>query len=251
MEKTPFSNDPSTPNVENRHHTTNQPPSTASEFRDSFAGKESMSSLDIAELSGKPHNDLMKAIRVMEGSWVKLGQGKFSQSSYLNSQGKKQPCFELTKTECLYIATKFNDEARAKLIFRWEQLEMERQRRPLSPLEILKHQIELMERHEKEISEVKEGLRSQNEKIQNLEAKTTTRPNYWTIAGYASHLGKSVNIKLAGVLGRKASIVSRTRGILVDECPDPRFGKVNMYSESVLADVFREHTLSAQSRKNK
>ncbi len=29
----------------------------------------------------------------------------------------------MTKTECLYIATKFNDEARAKLVLRWEELE--------------------------------------------------------------------------------------------------------------------------------
>ena len=36
------------------------------------------------------------------------------------------PCYDLTKTECLYIATKFNDEARAKLVLRWEQLEKER-----------------------------------------------------------------------------------------------------------------------------
>jgi anti-repressor protein len=34
-----------------------------------------------------------------------------------------RPCFELTKIECLYIATKFNDEARAKLVLRWEELE--------------------------------------------------------------------------------------------------------------------------------
>jgi hypothetical protein len=36
------------------------------------------------------------------------------------------PCYVLTKTECLYIATKFNDEARAKLVLRWEELERER-----------------------------------------------------------------------------------------------------------------------------
>ena len=36
------------------------------------------------------------------------------------------PCYQLTKTECLYIATKFNDEARARLVLRWEQLELER-----------------------------------------------------------------------------------------------------------------------------
>ena len=34
-----------------------------------------------------------------------------------------RPCYTLTKTECLYIATKFNDEARARLVLRWEELE--------------------------------------------------------------------------------------------------------------------------------
>ena len=39
------------------------------------------------------------------------------------------PCYQLTKTECLYIATKFNDEARAKLVLRWEELELQEQAR--------------------------------------------------------------------------------------------------------------------------
>ena len=30
------------------------------------------------------------------------------------------------ETECLYIATKFNDVARARLVIRWQQLEKER-----------------------------------------------------------------------------------------------------------------------------
>ena len=36
------------------------------------------------------------------------------------------PCYQLTRTETLYIATKFNDEARARLVLRWEELELER-----------------------------------------------------------------------------------------------------------------------------
>ena len=35
-----------------------------------------------------------------------------------NGGTKEVPCYVLTKTECLYIATKFNDEARAKLVLR-------------------------------------------------------------------------------------------------------------------------------------
>ena len=81
---------------------------------------QTMTSLEIAELTGKQHNDLMKAIRKMEPAWEKVQGGKFSllQKTYQLPNGgtKLQPYYSLTKTECLYIATKFNDEARAKLV---------------------------------------------------------------------------------------------------------------------------------------
>ena len=85
-----------------------------------------MTSLDIAELCGKPHNDILKAIRKMELAWVKINGGKFSLVEYKDSKGELRPCYSLSKTECLYIATKFKDEMRAKLVLRWEELERER-----------------------------------------------------------------------------------------------------------------------------
>ena len=70
-----------------------------------------MTSLEIAELTGKQHNDLMKAIRKMEPAWEKVQGGKFTllQKIYQLPNGgtKLQPYYMLTKTECLYIATKF------------------------------------------------------------------------------------------------------------------------------------------------
>ena len=44
----------------------------------------------------------------MEVAWVK---------------GIKQPMYVLSKTQSLYIGTKFNDQASAKLIIRFEKLE--------------------------------------------------------------------------------------------------------------------------------
>ncbi|MBE6267335.1 MAG: phage regulatory protein/antirepressor Ant [Prevotella ruminicola] len=85
-----------------------------------------MTSLDIAELCGKPHNDILKAIRKMELAWVKINGGKFSLVEYKDSKGELRPCYSLSKTECLYIATKFKDDMRAKLVLRWEELERER-----------------------------------------------------------------------------------------------------------------------------
>ena len=85
--------------------------------------QQTMNSLEIAKLTGKPHNDVLKSIRAMEPAWEKVNGGKFSLVEYKDAKGEMRPCFELTKTECLYVATKFNDEARAKLVIRWEELE--------------------------------------------------------------------------------------------------------------------------------
>ena len=86
-----------------------------------------MTSLEIAELTGKQHKHVMEAIRKMESSWEKVCGSNFRLTSRIidqpNGGTREVPCYQLTKTECLYIATKFNDEARAKLVIRWEELE--------------------------------------------------------------------------------------------------------------------------------
>ena len=39
---------------------------------------ERMTSLEIADVTGKPHNDVLKAIRKMEDGWKEVAQGNFS-----------------------------------------------------------------------------------------------------------------------------------------------------------------------------
>lgn len=89
---------------------------------------ETMTSLEIAELVGREHKSIMRSIREMEEGWVKICGCKFALTSrevqQPNGGTREVPCYVLNKTQCLYIATKFNDEARAKLVIRWEELEM-------------------------------------------------------------------------------------------------------------------------------
>lgn len=89
------------------------------------AHKRTMSSVDIAEMTGKRHSDVMRSIRAMELTWIKISERKFASASYKDEQGKPRPMYLLDYRECMYIATKFNDEARAKLILRWDELEKE------------------------------------------------------------------------------------------------------------------------------
>lgn len=92
-----------------------------------YNDKETITSLEIAEIVKREHKSVMRSIREMEDSWEKIRGCKFALShrtiAIPNGGYKDVPCYILNKIECLYIATKFNDEARAKLILRWEELE--------------------------------------------------------------------------------------------------------------------------------
>lgn len=84
--------------------------------------KETMSSLQIAEITGKQHAHVMRDIRNLLEQGV--GQSNFGESSYINSQNKEQPCYELTKKGCLILASGYDALLREKIINRWEELEL-------------------------------------------------------------------------------------------------------------------------------
>lgn len=87
--------------------------------------KRTMSSVEIAEMTGKRHCDVMRSIRAIEPAWVKIAERKFASCSYKDENNRERPMYLLYYRECMYIATKFSDEARAKLILRWDELEKE------------------------------------------------------------------------------------------------------------------------------
>lgn len=86
------------------------------------AHKRTMSSVEIAEMTGKLHRHVLRSIRAMEPAWVKVVGASFGLISYTNQLNSQNSMYLLDYRECMYIATKFNDEVRAKLILRWEEL---------------------------------------------------------------------------------------------------------------------------------
>lgn len=87
-------------------------------------GEERITSLEIAEMANKRHSDVMRSIRNMEKAWLQVNGRNFALVDYQDQKGEHRPCYSLTKKESLYIATKFDDVMRAKLINRWEELEI-------------------------------------------------------------------------------------------------------------------------------
>ena len=82
-----------------------------------------MTSREIAEITGKLHKNVMRDIRNMEPAWEKVNGLKFELVEYTDEKGEKRPEYQLDKREVLYVATKWNDEIRARIILRWEELE--------------------------------------------------------------------------------------------------------------------------------
>jgi hypothetical protein len=67
---------------------------------------------------------------------------------------------------------------------------------------------------------------------------TPTNSQYFTISGYARLHNISVNLPLAQQLGIAATKICEIMGYMIDDCPDSRFGRVNMYPKDVLDEVF-------------
>lgn len=71
--------------------------------------EQTLDSREVAEMVGKDHSELLKDIRRYVGQ---LGEGKipqsdfFTESTYINKQNKKQPCYLVTRKGCEFIANK-------------------------------------------------------------------------------------------------------------------------------------------------
>lgn len=128
--------------------------------------EETMSSLQVAEITGKQHAHIMRDIRNMVDSIKKsnestsglvgseyhrgdrtqykflsehtqnillnfatgenLPQYQITETFYIDAKGEKRAMYNLNKKACLLLASGYNVVLRAKIIDRWEELELEK-----------------------------------------------------------------------------------------------------------------------------
>lgn len=84
-------------------------------------GPQTMSSVEIAELTGKRHDHVMRDIKVMLDE-LQMPAPTFG-GFYVGANRKQLPCFNLPRRECLILVSGYSVELRAKIIDRWEELE--------------------------------------------------------------------------------------------------------------------------------
>ena len=136
-----------------------------------------MSSLEIAELTSKRHDAILRDIRNLLNQGVNAHN--FVEVEYTDKKGEKRPCFNLTKKGCLILASGYDAKLRERIIDRWEELEKEKQsggfQVPQSfsqALLLAAQQAEQIEKQQLQITAQQEQIESMNDKIVDLVKKS-------------------------------------------------------------------------------
>ena len=84
-------------------------------------------------------------------------------------------------------------------------------------------------------------MTEENEEIRKdfdyLKSKTNNTPDFYSVVGYCSLKGISINLEDAKQLGKEASKICKVNGIKTGSLPDPRFGRIKTYPYRVLESV--------------
>lgn len=143
------------------------------------------------------HDDFIKKIRkeieILESAGIK-GVGNFSESSYINSQNKTQPCYSLNRDGMLQMLNSESALVRYKTIEYINELEKELEKpKLLSPTELLDLQLQVM--------------KDQEEKIIKIDTRLTTFIDNSTLSsGQVDKVNRRYRAYVVKLLGGKDSL---------------------------------------------
>jgi len=87
--------------------------------------RKTMSSREVAELTGKRHADVMRDLRTCEQSYLEVfgNERRFALVNYTDAKGEQRPEYMLNKSQTLFLVSGYDAVLRAKIQKRWEELE--------------------------------------------------------------------------------------------------------------------------------
>ena len=143
--------------------------------------QNTMSSHQIAELTGKLHQHVMRDIRNLISSLSAQstsGSGNYSsyvieEGTYKDANGNDRACYNLNKKACFLLASGYNVLLRAKIIDRWEELETEKMMQDLPSYQISSPRERAMKWIEEE--EVRQQLALENKQLTEENEHKTKR----------------------------------------------------------------------------
>lgn len=133
-----------------------------------------MSSREIAQITGKNHQHVLRDCDNLNANYEKMGMSKIGQTPYINEQnGQQYREYQLTRMQTFDLMTGYSVELRIRVNRRWEELEQEQKHRlPQSFSEALM----LAAQQAQELEQKELQLQAQAPKVRFAEAvETSTR----------------------------------------------------------------------------
>lgn len=149
--------------------------------------QKGMTSLEIAEVTGKQHAHVMRDIRNLLSQGV--AESNFGLGSYTDANGQERPLFNLIPKGCLILASGYDAVLRERIINRLEELEKGKRELSRKELALMVLQAE----------EEKERLALENEKQQKQIEKLQPKAEFADVAFQAE--GKVDIGQAAKILG--------------------------------------------------
>ena len=203
-----------------------------------------MTSREIAELTGKEHRNVLRDIRTMLTElYGEAGLPSFEHTQTNPQNGQSYPIFNLPKRETLILVSGYNVGMRAKIIDRWQELEAQPTKKPV----IRNQNLAMIIQMATEMDAIQTAQQQQaielaavQKEIKTIGARSQPDTEFFTVLGYANLAGKKIDYKAAAQLGKKCKAMSDQCGYMTGTVPDARHGSVGTYHVSVLESVFDE-----------
>lgn len=165
-----------------------------------------MTSREIAELTGKQHKDVLYDIRKMLED-LELTSADFS-ADLKDSYGRTQPGFALPKRETLILVSGYNLAMRAKIIDRWQELEAQ-VAKPMTQIELILASATMLAEMEKRQTQIEHktnkvenklvGVESSLEQVKQTNLLTTCPSNAESITAIRERMNKEYGLSSAVV----------------------------------------------------
>ena len=192
-----------------------------------------MTSLEVAEITGKEHKSVLRDIR---DEIEKLtSQGIFTEhifvpSEYQDRTGRTLPMYVLTREGVLQLAARYDAVVRFKLIEK-----VSHPTKVLSPVQQLLAQAQILVEMDSRVGALEQGVR----RLEHNCRRTITS-NQLTVIAYANMKGIRPDEYNSSAIGRKATKLCKERNVLVGKVVDSRYGLINTYPEEILDEIFFE-----------
>ena len=216
-------------------------------------------SLKVAEVFGKRHNDVLKSIRNLTSAQNCAVLKMFETSSYVSEQGKEQPMFIMNRDGFTLLAMGFNGEKaldfKVEYINAFNKMEAElksQQTKQLSAAESLLQSVQLLVAHERQLSLLEQKQENMQRAMNGLfdrvnslsfendmmKQKLNNEIERYTVIGYCSLHKIDITRKEAAIIGGACARMCKKENIATESIADPRFGKVNTYPSEIIAKCY-------------